>query len=158
MWARLLSSTNEPSFLNHKDIIGEKKKTTGQQRLNGKNPSSTNQPYLNPEDIIGETKKQQTPKEETQPSTDQPSLNLGDINEENREGSTGQQTPNGDHNSENIATMLVVFTALSLLIFSVFRLTCFSHQLHHSIKQELPQVRKYNMGLRTCYLVVKNLS
>lgn len=40
MWARLLSSTNQPSFLNPNDILGdEKDEETHTKAENGENPS-----------------------------------------------------------------------------------------------------------------------
>ena len=38
MWARLLCSTNQPSFLDHKDVVGDEKEEVPQiQSINGEN-------------------------------------------------------------------------------------------------------------------------
>lgn len=41
MWARLLSSTHQPSFLNPKDITGEREERTVNQTTDGQNHSET---------------------------------------------------------------------------------------------------------------------
>ena len=63
MWARLLCSTNQPSFLDHKDVIGDENEEVPQiQSINGENhleARATKHREL--KDVTEDTRKEEPP-------------------------------------------------------------------------------------------------
>lgn len=63
MWARLLASTNQPSFLDHKDVFGDEKEGAPKnQPINGNNYlQATTTTLGGPNDVAEDKKQLETP-------------------------------------------------------------------------------------------------
>ncbi|XP_050285949.1 ATP-dependent 6-phosphofructokinase 7-like isoform X1 [Quercus robur] len=63
MWARLLCSTNQPSFLDHKDVVGDEKEEVPQvQSINGENHLEARATkHREPKDVTEDTREEEPP-------------------------------------------------------------------------------------------------
>ena len=63
MWARLLCSTNQPSFLDHKDVIGDENEEVPQiQSINGENHLEARATkHREPKDVTEDTREEEPP-------------------------------------------------------------------------------------------------